>query len=131
MMTSAFFLCSLFTIIINTFSQTIKSKNLLLNKGYFFKYGWTFRLPFKLTVLAEYWGFVFCWVVFKLQSKKLAILDIISNKLWLFKLTVFWTKAKITEIFLVLQFLLSDTRTVKHPSLSIKPDNQALELKGE
>ena len=31
----------------------------------------------------------------------------------------------------VLQFLLSETRTVKHPSLSIKPDNPALESKGE
>lgn len=41
------------------------------------------------------------------------------------------TKAYITDIFLVLQFLLSETRTVKHPSLSINPDNQALEYKGE
>ena len=53
-----------------------------------------------------------------------------SNKLSLFKLTVFWAKANITAIFfLVEQCLFWVTLTLKHPSASINPDNQALESK--
>jgi len=52
------------------------------------------------------------------------------NKLSLFKLIAFWTKANITANFLVEQCLSCVTFTVKQPSASTNPDNQASESKG-
>lgn len=83
------FLCSLFTIITNTFSQSKKSKYFPLNNGYLFRYVLNARLPLRFTVLTQYCACLVRVTVLTLHSNNILIFVIISNKLSLFKLTVF------------------------------------------